>query len=245
MGTNPRILELSIIQNGEYTVPVDYDGFNPVNVNVNPPLEEITIIENGDYLPSEGYYGIGKASVSVQSGVPILSRSDWNALTAEQKKSYGYVAIQDAVSGFDRGELVYGSDYVPGYYDVTPDATSGPPGTRGTWTPSSGYTGYYTEENIADAYFLLTYNTSFTLGKIKYACSPINNAVWDQFLEYYDIDLQEWVEAYSTDAPTGTLDLELTIPNSPTVNAIRWRTTTMKTFPYNIRIPTFGAMEVR
>lgn len=179
------------------------------------------------------------------NGVQLLTRLAWNTLSTEQKQALDLVAIQDNDSGFDRGELVYGSDYVPGYYDVTPDATSGPPGTRGTWTPSSGYTGYYTEENIADAYFLLTYNTSFTLGKIKYACSPINDAVWDQFLEYYDIDLQEWVEAYSTDAPTGTLDLELTIPNSPTVNAIRWRTTTMKTFPYNIRIPTFGAMEFR
>lgn len=179
------------------------------------------------------------------NGIPVLTRTEWDALTIAEKQAYNLVAIRKGQSAYPIVDLLYGPDYVPGYYDVTPDATSGPPGTRGTWTPSSGYTGYYTEENIADAYFLLTYNTSFTLGKIKYACSPINNAVWDQFLEYYDIDLQEWVEAYSTDAPTGTLDLELTIPNSPTVNAIRWRTSTTKVYPYNIHIPTFGAMELR
>ena len=242
----PAILEeLNVTSNGTYTPPEGVDGYDSVSVDVQPPLEEVTITENGEYLPSEGYYGIGKVITSITTGVPILTRAEWNALSVAQKQAYALLAIQDANSGFDRGELVYGADYVPGYYDVTPDATSGPPGTRGTWTPSSGYNGYYTEENIPDAYFLLTYNIPFTLGKIKFKCFPINRATWEHFLEYYDVNAQEWVEAYSTDTPQGTLDLELTISNAPTVNAIRWRTTTMKTFPYNILIPTFGAMELQ
>ena len=112
MGTTPKILELSITNNGEYVVPVDYDGFNPVNVDVQPPLEEVTITENGEYLPSEGYYGIGKAIVSTPTGVPLLTRAEWDALTTAQKQSYGLVAIQDAITGFLRGELVNGADYV-------------------------------------------------------------------------------------------------------------------------------------
>lgn len=44
--------------------------------------------------------------------VPLLSRAAWNALTTAQKQAYGLVAVQDAISGFDRGELVYGGDYI-------------------------------------------------------------------------------------------------------------------------------------
>lgn len=47
------------------------------------------------------------------SGVPLLTKAEWNALTTEEKQSYGLVAVQDANSGFDRGELYYGVDYIP------------------------------------------------------------------------------------------------------------------------------------
>ena len=43
--------------------------------------------------------------------VPLLTRAQWDALSIAQKQAYGLVAIQDANSGFDRGELVYGADY--------------------------------------------------------------------------------------------------------------------------------------
>lgn len=45
--------------------------------------------------------------------VPLLTRAAWNELTTAQKQSYGLVAVQDANSGFDRGELVYGAGFVP------------------------------------------------------------------------------------------------------------------------------------
>lgn len=45
--------------------------------------------------------------------VPLLTRAQWNALSTAQKQAYGLLAIQDANSGFDRGVLVYGADYVP------------------------------------------------------------------------------------------------------------------------------------
>ena len=46
------------------------------------------------------------------SGIPLLSRADWNALSTAQKQAYGLVAVQDANSGYDRGELYNGAEYV-------------------------------------------------------------------------------------------------------------------------------------
>ena len=47
------------------------------------------------------------------SGIPLLSRADWNALSTAQKQAYGLVAVQDANSGYDRGELYNGADFTP------------------------------------------------------------------------------------------------------------------------------------
>lgn len=44
--------------------------------------------------------------------VPLLTRAQWNALSTAQKQAYGLLAIQDANSGFNRGELVYGAAYI-------------------------------------------------------------------------------------------------------------------------------------
>jgi hypothetical protein len=46
-------------------------------------------------------------------GAPVLTRAEWNALTTEQKQSYGLVGIQEHSSGFVRGTLVNGADYIP------------------------------------------------------------------------------------------------------------------------------------
>lgn len=59
-------------------------------------------------------YAMGKASGGGGGGggVPLMTRAEWNALSTAQKQAYGLLAIQDANSGFDRGELVYGADYL-------------------------------------------------------------------------------------------------------------------------------------
>ena len=44
--------------------------------------------------------------------VPLLTRAQWDALSTAQKQAYGLLAIQDANSGFYRGELVYGAAYI-------------------------------------------------------------------------------------------------------------------------------------
>lgn len=51
---------------------------------------------------------MGKTS----GGVTMLTRAQWNSLSATQKQAYGLLAIQDANSGFKRGELVNGADYI-------------------------------------------------------------------------------------------------------------------------------------
>lgn len=58
------------------------------------------------------------------SGIPLLSRVEWNALSTAQKQAYGLVAVQDANSGFDQGELYYGANYIPiGEYIPNSDNT--------------------------------------------------------------------------------------------------------------------------
>ena len=51
------------------------------------------------------------ASFGGGGGIPLLTRTEWNALTTEQKRSYDLLAIQDSSIGFSRGELVCGSEY--------------------------------------------------------------------------------------------------------------------------------------
>ena len=78
-------------------------------------LIEKAITANGTYDASDDNAD-GYSSVTVDAqggGVQVIARSDWEALTTAQKQAYGLVAIQDADSGFDRGELVCGADYVP------------------------------------------------------------------------------------------------------------------------------------
>ena len=47
------------------------------------------------------------------TGIPMLTRAEWNQLTAAEKKAYEYVAVQDTSTGYDRGELYFGEDYLP------------------------------------------------------------------------------------------------------------------------------------
>lgn len=45
-------------------------------------------------------------------GVPLMTKAEWNALTTEEKQSYGLVAVQEANTGYKRGILYYGEDFV-------------------------------------------------------------------------------------------------------------------------------------
>ena len=76
-------------------------------------VEPLSVTQNGTYNPPSGVDGYAPVTVNVGGGgVPLLSQSQWSALTKPQKKSYGLVAIQDAIIGYSRGELVNGADFV-------------------------------------------------------------------------------------------------------------------------------------
>lgn len=45
-------------------------------------------------------------------GVPLLTQAEWDALSTAQKQAYDLVAIQNKNSGFLRGTLAYGADYI-------------------------------------------------------------------------------------------------------------------------------------
>lgn len=65
---DPVIVSLIANENGEYTVPEDVDGFNPVTVNVTPVIESKTITENGEYSAGSGVDGFSPVIVNV-SGI--------------------------------------------------------------------------------------------------------------------------------------------------------------------------------
>lgn len=52
-------------------------------------------------------------NIPTGQSIPVLSRAQWNALSTAQKWAYGQLIIQDAVTGFKRGDFVYGADYIP------------------------------------------------------------------------------------------------------------------------------------
>lgn len=102
-----------INQNGFYNATGDLRGYNPITVQVNPVLGEKVIDTNGEYLASDdNLQGFSKVTVEVQTGgIEMLTKSQWDALTTQEKRSYGLIAIRDTTTGFLQGRLVYGADY--------------------------------------------------------------------------------------------------------------------------------------
>lgn len=100
-------------ENGTYDTTLN----NEIVVAVpDPVLVQKAITENGTYNPaSDNADGYSSVFVNISggggSGIPLFSRSEWNALTKQQKLSYGLVAIQDSITGYGRGDLVSGEDY--------------------------------------------------------------------------------------------------------------------------------------
>lgn len=100
-------------------------------------IDPLTVTQNGTYTPSGTTLGYGPVTVNVSGGggdVPLLTRAQWDALSTAQKQAYGLVAVQDANSGFGRGELYYGADYRE--FGVVETGSFG--NTGGTVTLSNG-----------------------------------------------------------------------------------------------------------
>ena len=103
------------IDDGSGSAKVDFSTLKQQVNNVTVITKTITT--NGVYdAADEGAYGYSEVTVDVASGgIPLLSQSQWQALTVAQKQEYGLVAIQSASSGVTRGSLVYGAEdiYLP------------------------------------------------------------------------------------------------------------------------------------
>lgn len=140
----------NITANGTYSASADsLDGYSSVTVAVQNSYtasDEGKVVDNGalvsqtsDTFTTNGTYDTTKVnSVTVDvddGGIPILSRASWDALTTAQKQAYGLVAVQDASTGYDRGELLYGADYIPHML-----INSGTGQSSATFTPSAAGT---------------------------------------------------------------------------------------------------------
>lgn len=87
---------------------------NVRNMGSVATLGSKSITANGTYNASaDNLDGYSQVVVNVPSGVPKITRSEWEALSTAEKQALGYVAIQDSNTGFNRGILAYGADYVP------------------------------------------------------------------------------------------------------------------------------------
>lgn len=125
-GTTPTGT-VNITQNGTVDV-TDYASADVAVPNSYAAADEGKVVSNGalvaqtaraSEITANGTYDTtlnDEVTVNVSGGgggdVPLLTQAQWVALSGQQKRAYGLVAIQDANSGFDRGELVYGADYI-------------------------------------------------------------------------------------------------------------------------------------
>lgn len=73
------------------------------------------IISSVDIADTEAREQLDELSDYVNSifAVELISADDWEALTTEQKRAKGLVAIQSSSTGYIRGDLVNGADYSP------------------------------------------------------------------------------------------------------------------------------------
>lgn len=111
-----NIISKSITANGTYNASSDNaDGYNPVTVNVPESIiVSKSITANGTYnASSDSADGYNPVTVNVPTGVPKMTRAEWDSLTTAEKQALQYVAIQDNSAGFIRGDLAYGADYTP------------------------------------------------------------------------------------------------------------------------------------
>lgn len=116
----PVVEQLSVIQNGTYTVPTGVDGYNPVVVNVSaeePVIESLSVTQNGTYTVPTGVDGYNPVVVTVPTEEPSLQ-----TLTVTEN---GLYLPGSGFDGFSRVEVVVPSGALSPilYWDFTKSLT--------------------------------------------------------------------------------------------------------------------------
>lgn len=107
---NPQYKEATPTFSEQSIVPDSgYDTLSEVGVKAIPVRNEVLSGGGTHVIVGSGSGGGG------EGGVPTITISDWNALSTSEKQSYGYVGIIRNNTGFKRGDLIYGADYVESY----------------------------------------------------------------------------------------------------------------------------------
>lgn len=122
-GEQITVESLTATENKIYTAPTG-KAYSPVTVNVPNTYsasDEGKVVSSGTLVlqtsatkTQNGTYNTttnNEIIVNVTPPCELMSRTDWNTLTTAQKQAKGLVAIQDADSGYLRGQLVNGADY--------------------------------------------------------------------------------------------------------------------------------------
>lgn len=86
---------------------IQFSKYKITDSSTGKPVNGKNIYEYFPELDPSGGGGGGGGGGDIE----LMSQSEWNALSTEEKQTYELLAIQDSDTGFDRGELVYGKDY--------------------------------------------------------------------------------------------------------------------------------------
>lgn len=143
----------------------------------NNMIIDIFLKVNSSWQPLIGS-SIDDINTHGSSGLELIQRAEWNALTTEEKQSYGLLAIQDVNIGFERGILVNGSDYVEKSWDFTIVETGS---TSGTAT-------YEFEESGTYQLFMIAINSEASTFSLDNTASLNGNAITGEDLKYNEWD---------------------------------------------------------
>ena len=121
--------------------------------------------------------------IGSSSGIPLLTESQWNSLSTAQKQGYGLVAIQKSNTGFLRGNLVNGANYVASYLpysdstkvvcEATVDMFNSSSQTWGTGTNPVQYSGGTPVPNSNEGSIIFSTSSTGTIGYVDLGSAGI------------------------------------------------------------------------
>lgn len=86
----PRIVQLNVLENGEYPVIEGIDGYGPVIANVQPAISLLNVTENGTYEVPEGVDGFNPVVVNVSGGFSEDVERYFDTITPMYSGGYEY-----------------------------------------------------------------------------------------------------------------------------------------------------------